>query len=402
MTQDTQKARHPKTGQEQIVSSLAREIPPFIAMDVLERAKALEREGVRVIHLEVGEPDFDTPEPVIEVAKRALASGQTHYTHSLGVLELREEIARHYERRYGVTVSPDQIIVTSGTSPALMLVFAAVCNPGDEVIISDPHYACYPNAIRAAGGAPVKVPVAEQDGFRFRVEDLRKGITPQTKAILINSPANPTGTLFRPDDLAAIAGVEPLIVSDEIYHGLVYGDREHTILEYTDHAVVINGFSKLYAMTGWRLGYVIVPPELVRPVQKLQQNLFICAAAFSQYAAIAALRECGEHTARMVRTYDERRRHMLRRLREIGLKVAVEPTGAFYILANCRHISADSYALAFDILEKSGVAVTPGIDFGANAEGFLRFSYANSIENIEEAMGRLERYLDKRDRRPGL
>lgn len=379
-----------------LVSRLARDIPPFIVMDVLEKAKAMAREGNRVIHMDAGEPDFDTPAPIVEAAKRALAAGHTHYTPSLGIPELREEIARHYREKYGVTVSPDQIIVTSGTSPALMLVFAAVCDPGDEVIISDPHYACYPNAIRFAGGVPIKVPVAEEDGFRFRIDDLRQSVTQRTKAILINSPANPTGNLLGPSDLAAIAGVGPLVVSDEIYHGLVYGEREHTILEYTDRAVVINGFSKMYAMTGWRLGYVILPPELVRPVQKLQQNLFICAPAFSQYAAIAAFRECAEYTERMVRTYDQRRRYLLRRLREIGLGVAVEPTGAFYVLANARHISSDSYALAFDILDKVGLAVAPGIDFGANAEGFLRFCYATSMENIEEGMARLERYLAER------
>ncbi|MGB9867669.1 MAG: pyridoxal phosphate-dependent aminotransferase [Bacillota bacterium] len=375
------------------VSRLAEQIPPFIAMDVLERAKALESQGRSVIHLEVGEPDFPTPPPIVEAAQRALAAGHTHYTHSMGIPELREEIARHYHTKYGVEISPDQIVVTSGTSPALMLAFAAICDPGDEVITSNPRYACYPNAIRFVGAVPVEVPVEEDAGFRFDIAQLKQHITPRTKAILINSPSNPTGILMHPEDLSAIAQLGPLVVSDEIYHGLVYGEKEHTILEYTNRAIVINGFSKLYAMTGWRLGYLILPRELVRAVQKFHQNLFICASAFGQYAAIAALRQCEEYTRQMVSTYDQRRRYMLSRLRSLGFRVAVEPTGAFYVLANARHLSKDSYHLAFDILEKVGVAVTPGIDFGTNAEGFLRFSYANSLDNIAIAMDRLEQYV---------
>jgi len=383
------------------VSALARDIPPFIAMDFLERAQTLERAGRSILHLAAGEPDFETPRPIIDAAKRALDLGQTHYTHSMGLPELREEIALHYRRKYGVTVSPEQIIVSSGTSPILILVFMAICDPGDEIIISDPHYACYPNAIRSARGIPVKVRVTEENGFRFDLEDLRAALTPRTKAILVNSPSNPTGIVLRPDDLAAVAAVGPLVISDEIYHGLVYGEREHTILEFTDRAVVINGFSKAYAMTGWRLGYVILPKDLVRPVQKLQQNLFICASSFGQRAAITALREGEPFTRQMAAAYDERRRFILSRLREIGLGVKVEPTGAFYVLANASHIHPNSYALASDILERVGVATTPGIDFGDGAEGYLRFSYATALPRIREAMDRLEAYVRDPAMRPG-
>ncbi|MHB8928342.1 MAG: pyridoxal phosphate-dependent aminotransferase [Bacillota bacterium] len=384
-----------------LVSDLARDIPPFIAMDVLERAQAMERAGRSVFHLAAGEPDFETPRPIVEAAKRALDLGHTHYTHSMGLPELRKEIVRHHRAKYGVTVSPEQVVVSSGTSPLLMLVFMAICDPGDEVIISDPHYACYPNAIRSAGGVPVKVRVTEDGGFKFDLKDLRAAVTPRTKAILVNSPSNPTGVVLGAADLAALAGVGPLIISDEIYHGLVYGEREHTMLEFTDRAVVINGFSKAYAMTGWRLGYVILPQELVRPVQKLQQNLFICASSFGQHAAITALREGDEFTKKMAAAYDERRRFILRRLKEIGLGVRVEPTGAFYVLANAGHIHPDSYALAFDILERVGVATTPGIDFGQGAEGYLRFSYASSLASIKEGMDRLEAYVADPSMRPG-
>lgn len=377
------------------IARKAREMPPFIVMDILEKAKEMEARGKNIIHLEIGEPDFPTPEPIKEAAWRALKEGDTHYTHSLGKPELREEIARYYLRKYGVKVSPDQIVVTSGTSPALLLTLSVLLEKDDEVILSDPHYACYPNFIRYVDGRPVFVPVREEDGFKYRVEDIRSHLSPKTKAIMVNSPSNPTGTVLGAEDLKALASIGPYIISDEIYHGLVYEGKEHTILEFTDRSFVINGFSKLYAMTGWRLGYVIAPPQFIRPLQKLQQNLFICAGSFVQAAAIAALRECDEHVAKMVRIYDERRRYLLMRLKAMGVATQVEPTGAFYALANVKKYTRDSYAFALEILEKAGVAVTPGIDFGQNGEGYLRISYANSMENIKEGLDRLERFLKK-------
>ena len=378
---------------EKDIATRAREMPPFIVMDVLEKAQEMEARGENIIHLEIGEPDFPTPEPVKEAARRALAAGDTHYTHSLGKLELREEIARYYQRKYGVSVSPERIIVTSGTSPAMLLVCGVLLEQGDEVLLPDPHYACYPNFIRYTGGQPVMVPVWEEDGFKYRPEEIRSRLTPRTRAIMVNSPANPTGNVFTAAELQALASFDQYIIADEIYHGLVYAGQEHTILEFTDRAFVINGFSKLYAMTGWRLGYIIAPPQFVRPLQKLQQNLFICAGSFVQAAAIAALRECDAHVARMVATYDERRRYLLSRLRAMGLATRVEPTGAFYALANVKKYTNDSYAFAFEILEKAQVAVTPGIDFGRNCEGYLRLSYANSLVNIKEGLDRLEEFL---------
>jgi aspartate/methionine/tyrosine aminotransferase len=237
------------------------------------------------------------------------------------------------------------------------------------------------------------VPVYEEDGFQYRPEAIAGKTTERTKAIVINSPSNPTGNLLSQGRMQAIAKFPPIIVSDEIYHGLVYEGREHSILEFTDDAFVLNGFSKLYAMTGLRLGYLIAPKPFVRPIQKLQQNFFISANSVVQLAAIAALEQTAEDVARMRRIYDERRQYMIRRLKELGLGITVEPTGAFYVFANVKHISNDSYELAFDILEKAHVGVTPGIDFGSNGEGYLRFSYANSLENIAEGLDRLEKYL---------
>lgn len=381
-----------------MISKRAEEIQPFLAMEVLERATALEREGAHIIHLEVGEPDFPTPACIQEAAARALRDGRTKYTHSLGLPALREAIAEHYRDRYGVTVSPEQVLVTAGTSPAMWLLFSALLERGDEVILTNPHYACYPNIVRFAGGEPVLVPTPEADGFQFRPEAMGAHITPRTRAILVNSPANPTGALLPAGRMRALARLGPLVVSDEIYHGLTYEGREHSILEFTNRAVVLNGFSKAYAMTGWRLGYCILPPALVRPLQKMHQNFFISASDFVQWAAVAALREAGPDVERMRKTYDERRRFLLAGLRALGFGVRHEPTGAFYVLADARHFGTDSLRLAFDILDRVHVGVAPGIDFGSGAEGYLRFSYANSLANLEEALARLRRYLEAADR----
>jgi aspartate/methionine/tyrosine aminotransferase len=379
--------------EDSVIARRAQEIEPFVVMEVMERAQALEAKGEHLIHMEVGEPDFPTPVCIQEAATKALADQMTHYTHSLGILPLREAIAEHYRAKYGVRVSPDRILVTAGTSPAMWMVFAALLEQGDQVILSDPHYACYPNFIKFCGGETVCVDVLEEDGFQFRPEEVKTRISPRTKAILINSPANPTGTLLSSERMAALAALGPLILSDEIYHGLVYEGREHSLLEFTDRAVVFNGFSKAFAMTGWRLGYVIVPPEMVRPLQKMHQNFFISANAFVQAAGVAALREALPDSERMRQAYDERRRFLVPGLRALGFGIASEPNGAFYVFANAKRFSADSYAFAFELLERARVCVAPGVGFGTNGEGYLRFSYANSIENLAEALRRLEQYL---------
>jgi aspartate/methionine/tyrosine aminotransferase len=378
-----------------MISKKALEIPPFIVMDVLEKAQELERIGEKVIHMEVGEPDFDTPECVNEAGYRAICDGKTHYTHSLGLMELREAIAEDYWKRYRVKVSPEQILVASGTSPAMLLLFSALLEEGDQVILSNPYYPCYPNIIRFVGGSPLFVDVKEEEGFQYLPEMIEEKLSPRVKGIMINSPSNPTGNVMSGERMAKIADFSPFIISDEIYHGLVYEGEVHSILEYTDHAFVINGFSKLYAMTGWRLGYVISPKEFVRPMQKIQQNLFISASSFAQWGALAGLKRAEKDVERMTKTYDRRRRFLIPRLKGLGFGITVEPTGAFYILANAKRFSQDSYSLAFDILLNAKVGVAPGIDFGANAEGYLRFSYANSMQNIEEGMNRLERYLER-------
>lgn len=378
-----------------MISKKAQEIPPFIVMDVLEKAQELERRGEHIIHLEVGEPDFDTPESISEAGYRAICEGKTHYTHSLGVIELREAIAEDYWKRYRVKVSPEQILVASGTSPAMLLLFSALLEPGDEVILSNPYYPCYPNIIRFVDGSPVFVQVLEEEGFQYLPEMIEEKLSLSVKGIMINSPSNPTGNVMPAERMEAIAKLSPFIISDEIYHGLVYEGEVHTILEFTDRAFVINGFSKLYAMTGWRLGYVIAPKEFMRPMQKIQQNLFISASSFAQWGAVAGLKETERDVQKMREIYDRRRRFLIPKLRALGFGITVEPTGAFYTLANAKKFSNDSYRFAFDILQEAKVAVAPGIDFGTNAEGYLRFCYANSLENIEEGMNRLGRYLER-------
>jgi aspartate/methionine/tyrosine aminotransferase len=294
-----------------------------------------------------------------------------------------------------VKVSPEQILVASGTSPAMLLLFSALLEPHDEIILSNPYYPCYPNIIRFVDGSPVFVDVSEEEGFHYLPEMIEEKLSPRVKGIMINSPSNPTGNVMPAERMKEIAKFSPFIISDEIYHGLVYEGEVHTILEFTDHAFVINGFSKLYAMTGWRLGYVIASKEFMRPMQKIQQNLFISASSFAQWGAVAGLKETEKDVQKMRETYDRRRRFLIPKLKALGFGITVEPTGAFYILANAKRFSRDSYRFAFDILKEAKVAVAPGIDFGTNAEGYVRFCYANSLENIEEGMNRLERYLER-------
>ena len=261
------------------------------------------------------------------------------------------------------------------------------------MIISNPGYACYGTFIKYVHGKVVDVPVFPENGFQYSPEAIKAKLTSRTRAVFINSPMNPTGNLLSPEVMKEISELGPYVISDEIYQGLVYDGKPHSILEFTRNAFVVSGFSKAYAMTGLRLGYCICPDEFIRPIQKLQQNLFICAGSVSQQCGIAALEKCDSDLAEMKRIYNSRRVYMIERLKKMGFAIPAEPTGAFYIFVDSSHLSTNSYELAFDILEKAHVGVTPGVDFGSNGEGFLRFSYANSIENIEEGLNRIEQYI---------
>ncbi|HZL05061.1 MAG TPA: pyridoxal phosphate-dependent aminotransferase [Coriobacteriia bacterium] len=379
-----------------MISRRAQAIRPFVVMDVVARAKELERQGRDIVRMEIGDPDFATPEVVKHAAEAAMESGDTGYTQSAGLPALREAIAAHGAGAYGVTIDPENIVVTQGTSPAMLLLFGALLDPGDEVIVSDPCYPAYANYIAFLGGVPVHVPVRPADGFRFRIDELEAAITPRTRAIMINSPANPMGTVLAPSDLKELARIAERhgiwIASDEIYHGLQFDGPSHSILEFTDRAFVLNGFSKAYAMTGWRLGYLIAPPEFVRPAEVIQQNFFLCANHFVQVAGTVALLQAQGDVARMRACYDERRRYLVPALRALGLGIATEPTGAFYVFADARVWGEDSLALTWRLLEEAGVAVAPGIDFGQGGEGFLRFSYAASHTRLHEGVARLSQW----------
>jgi len=373
-----------------MISRKAQEITSFKVMDILERAKELEAQGKEIVHLEIGEPDFDTPQCVKAGALRALNSNETHYTHSLGLLELREAICEHYKAEYGVSIDPDQVLVTSGTSPAMLLIFSALLDQGDEVIVPEPYYPCYPNFIRFVGGVPIFHVTSPEQGFMPDPDKIKGMVSARTKALVINSPSNPTGQVIEAEVLRELASLGVTIISDEIYHGLTYsGAKCHSILEFTDNAFVLNGFSKRYAMTGWRLGYIIAPRHGMRGLQKLQQNFLISANSISQRAAIFALKEAGPDLEAMVRTYDERRSFMVSGLRELGFVIHVEPKGAFYVFCDASHVHPDSLEVSRIFLEEAGVAVTPGVEFGNSVKSFIRFSYANSLQNIQKGFNRL-------------
>jgi aspartate/methionine/tyrosine aminotransferase len=377
-------------------SKKAQKIPPFYVMEILERAEELERAGRDIIHLEVGIPDFSTPSHISEAAYEAIKAGETRYTHSMGLLQLRESVAGYYNRKFNLNLNAGQVIITSGTSPALLMLFMCLLDKGDEVVMSNPYYSAYPNFVEYTDGRPVFVYGREDRGFSLTPGAVARKITQKTRTLLINSPANPTGHVMHSktmQGLAEVAGDIP-VISDEIYQGLVYKSTDHSILEYTDNAFVLNGFSKLFAMTGWRLGYLISPPEYIRPLQKIQQNFFICANSFVQYAGIAALEGPKDYIKKMVSTYDKRRKYILQRLKDMGFGIASEPSGAYYVLANAKKFNEHSLELSSRILEEAGVAVTPGIDFGDRAEGYLRFSYANNLRNIREGLDRIEEYLN--------
>jgi len=375
-----------------MVSQRAADVTPFLAMDVLERANELDD----VIHLEVGEPDFAPPDRVIETAVDSLRAGHTNYTAARGKPELRRAIAAHYDREYGVDVDPSRVVVTPGTSPGLFLAMAALVDPGDEVVLTDPHYACYPNFVRVVDGEVRTVTLRASGGFRPRVDDFAAAVGPDTSALLCNSPANPTGAVMDGKTLAGLAEVaadaDATPVVDEVYHGLSYDAAEHTMLEYTDDAFVLNGFSKRFAMTGWRLGWMIVPPDYVDAVNRLAQNVLICAPNFVQDAGVAALETPADRLDEIRETYRERRDLLVDAVEDWGLDLGYTPQGAYYLLADVSDLPGDALDVA-DLFLEAGVAVTPGVDFGDAAADYLRFSYATDAAAIETAIERIDALL---------
>ena len=380
-------------------------IEPFHVMDVLAKARALEAEGRDIVHMEIGEPDFETPAPIREAAKQAADAGKTHYTPAVGLPALREAISAYYQSDYGVSVAPERIIVTPGASGALLLTTGVLVNPGDQVLMADPGYPCNRHFVRLMEGEAVGVPVDASTDYQLTADLLAQHWTDRTVAVLLASPSNPTGTLVPMASLREMAEVVAArggrLIVDEIYHGLTYGERAETALALpgnaSDELFVINSFSKHFCMTGWRLGWLVAPEAYVRELDKLAQNVFLAAPTLSQHAALAAFEpESREILAGYRDAFHERRDFLLPALRELGFDISVEPAGAFYLYADCSRFTDDSYAFALDVLEKAGVAITPGKDFGSNQpERYVRFAYTTSLDRLQEGVERLARYLSK-------
>lgn len=381
-----------------LTAARAAEIQPFEVMEVLARANALERAGRHIVRMEIGEPDFTAPGPVVDAAVRAMRDGLTAYTPALGLTELREAIAGFYAQRYGTSVSPDRIAVTAGASGALLLALAVLINPGDEVLVPDPGYPCYRHFVRAFEGVAQALQVTADANFQPTAAQVEAAWGPRTKALILGSPSNPTGTLIAPAELARIARFVDsrggVLIADEIYHGLVYTEHVNTALELPGNIVVINSFSKYFCMTGWRLGWAVLPVGLVRAFEKLAQHFFICASTLSQRAALAAfLPESIEILEQRRSEFRKRRDFFVPALESIGFAVPARPNGAFYVYADCSPFHADGRAFTFEVLlERAGVAGTPGIDFGSNAtQQFVRFAYTRSMAEIEEGVSRIRR-----------
>ncbi|MBF0380814.1 MAG: aminotransferase class I/II-fold pyridoxal phosphate-dependent enzyme [Magnetococcales bacterium] len=373
-------------------------------MEVLRRAKELVAQGRDIVRLEVGEPNFSTPQAIIDAAHLALDKDQTNYTLAQGSLPLRQRISQWYGEQYGVDVSEERIIITSGTSGAFMLAFGIILNPGDRFAITDPGYPCYKNMIRLLSGEPVQIPVGPQSHYQLDAAMLIPEIKKGLRGGLITSPSNPTGTIIPDRAFSQVVEVIEdsggVLVSDEIYHAITYGEDAKTALQFSDQAIVINGFSKYFAMTGWRLGWMIVPQNAIRAVEMLQQNLFISASTIAQEAAMAAF-DCRDIFAEHIKQYDKNRIYLIVALKKMGFEISVEPKGAFYIYANISSLLAqcgieNSQLFCERLLEEAGVAVTPGLDFGVNGAGeHLRFSYATDFARIKEGIVRIAKFLGK-------
>ncbi|MDX2457658.1 MAG: pyridoxal phosphate-dependent aminotransferase [Gammaproteobacteria bacterium] len=374
-------------------------IQPFHVMALLARARELEATGRSVIHMEIGEPDFVTPQPLIDAGIRALQDGRTHYTPAAGLWTLREKIAGFYQTRYGLAVEPERIVITPGASAALQLVLAVLVNTGDHVLLADPGYPCNRNFVHLLNGEPVAVPVDAASRYQPVPQQVSDCWTDQTRALLVASPSNPTGTLLDDNTLREYHNITGRnggsLIVDEIYHGLTYEGPAQTALAVSDDIFVINSFSKYFGMTGWRLGWLIAPREVIPDIEKLAQNLFLAAPTLAQYAALMAFDD--EVIAILDARRDEfrlRRDYLLPALRDIGFEIPVTPAGAFYLYADCSRFTDDSYSFAERLLEEAGVAVTPGIDFGRNQpESHVRFAYTTSLENLQEGVRRLAEKL---------
>lgn len=386
-----------------MISTRASAIAPFHVMRLLERARQLEAQGRKVIHMEIGEPDFPTPEPIVEAGRRALAAGRTHYTPARGLVQLREAIAAYYRTRYAVSIDPDRILVTPGASGGLQLLLAALLDPGDAVLMADPGYPCNRHLVRLLGGVPRPVPVGPETDYQLTAERLDAVWRPDVRVAMVASPSNPTGTLLSAPALRrlyrAVRERGASLLVDEIYQGLIYDSEDHTALSCgSDGLFVVNSFSKYFGMTGWRLGWIVAPDDTVPVLDRLAQNLYLAAPTPSQYAALSAFElETLAIMEERRQEFQRRRDFLLPALDRLGFRFSVQPQGAFYLYATCDRVADDSERFATDLLENEGVAVTPGVDFGCNApDRHLRFAYTTGLAGLTEGVSRIAHFLGLR------
>ncbi|MGD8999149.1 MAG: pyridoxal phosphate-dependent aminotransferase [Granulosicoccaceae bacterium] len=375
------------------------DIHPFHVMALLARARELEAQGRDIVHMEIGEPDFVTADPIVEAGRTALTQGRTHYTPAQGLPALREAICAFYAQRYGATVDPARVFITPGASGALQLVCSALINPGESVLMADPCYPCNRNFVRLVEGRSLSIPVDAATHYQLTAELIAQYWQDDSVAAMVASPANPTGMLVAAQQLQAMLEVVSdkggRLIVDEIYHGLVYETEAASALQYSREAFVINSFSKYFGMTGWRIGWAVVPEAYCDAVNRLAQNLFLAASTPAQFAALAAFEPASIAILEQRRAEFARRRdYLLPVLRELGFDIPVTPEGAFYIYADCSRFTDDSFSFAHNMLEEAGVAITPGIDFGTHhANRYVRFSYTTSMSRLEEGARRLREYL---------
>jgi len=382
-----------------LIASRLEAIEPFHVMDILARTRNLESQGRSIVHMEVGEPDFITPQPIINAGVAALNAGHTHYTPALGLPALRQAVSGFYRERYGVEVSADRVVITPGASGALQLALAALVNPGEQVLMADPGYPCNRHFVRLFDGVPVSLPVGPESAYQLNAKMIAENWNEQCKAVLLASPSNPTGTVLDAQSLQSIAeqvcAKGGQLIVDEIYHGLVYEKNIPSALQFDQSVLVINSFSKYFGMTGWRLGWLIAPEEFVPAIDRLAQNIFLAASTPAQYAALAAFEP--DTLFILDERRDEfklRRDYLLPALRDLGFNISLEPQGAFYLYADCSRFTDDSFQFCHAMLNKAGVAVTPGCDFGENSQRIhLRFAYTTSMEQLQEGVSRLKKFL---------
>lgn len=376
------------------------DIAPFHVMKILAQARQLEAQGKSIVHMEVGEPDFDTPEQITMAGIRALEEGHTHYTPATGLPVLKQAIADYYQQHYAVTIDPSRVIVTPGSSGALQLLMSLLVNPGDAVMLTDPGYPCNRHFVRLVEGEPLSIPVDHSSDYQIDRDIAKANWQDNVKAVLLASPSNPTGSTVSLQGIKSLsdflAEKNAYLIMDEIYQGINFDSESITALQTgAENLFVVNSFSKYFDMTGWRLGWLVVPDEFVDPADRFAQNVFLAAQTMAQIAALEAFRsDTLSELARRRQEFQRRRDYLIPQLEKLGFKLHSKPGGAFYLYMDCSELTDDSYQFSVDLLHNAGVAITPGIDFGSNqAEKYVRFAYTTSLENLKEGVRRLSAYL---------